>query len=701
MAVEGQGGKRGLDGQTGNSGVGGTRPTIDSGIRRVGVDLGATPQIPATIETRRQPIPPGGSLKGRIYPTATAEGPRNGGDGEGPKVPPDKPTPSDKGVEPTLPPRVSRSRASGEPPEVPADPTGSPAKLDADITPPRNRPTPRDIPKRRRVLGGDSRDQGKKENLPERTKEGVRGAVVDRLSDTTGRSPREVRERLARPSRDEVVTTDAGGVQGRYVQQKGEHVPTGKEVEERVGDALTELNKKGQGIVPEKPAKIFVMTEPTDDEGSTLRVTLTDDGGRKHIVRKSVGVILTGLPIDPDKAMNRGQVGKLFEDPRSTVSSARKIGVVRELIAEASSVISQSDLPYKIVKVGKHNPRYYLTHTDQGEPGDVGNNPDTRNERIDETVPNILYDPLDEPIALGPKNVVDAGKDDRIQPLDISPQAGEITRDKPTYREKLDSVQIWTPLEKEPGDRLLEPDFDFQNPYFLTVNEHGLYAVHRRPMHEPRSIVCMDEGVVPPTPQAIRLPGPSPLFADEITRLKDLEEKGDVVFEGVYSHRGCGAAALEIDAMGETGIIDPEKAAQAFAKKIFAPKLTDSTHDVPYKGHLPLTKRPEDRHIASVLYIDGRQSGLDISHMTDLPTGFVVSGRELGSRRTIEYGDLALTIAFGAHGRGSELTQETPFHIVGIAENEGQADALQGQLNGLRTSQGEKANRIVTHIILP
>ncbi len=122
MAVEGQGGKRGLDGQTGNSGVGGTRPTIDSGIRRAGVDLGATPQIPATIETRRQPIPPGGSLKGRIYPTATAEGPRNGGDGEGPKVSPDKPTPSDTGVEPTLPPRVSESRAGGEPPEVTEEP---------------------------------------------------------------------------------------------------------------------------------------------------------------------------------------------------------------------------------------------------------------------------------------------------------------------------------------------------------------------------------------------------------------------------------------------------------------------------------------------------------------------------------------------------------------------------------------------------
>lgn len=139
-------------------------------------------------------------------------------------------------------------------------------------------PTPNDVPGRRGALATDSIQEGEGQPLPERTEEGIQGAVVDRLSDTTGLPQEEVGKRLTQQPGDQDPTVGEKTNHEGYVRPEGDTIPTRRERDDRVRDALTELSQGGEGEVPDSP--------PVTEEPELIREQVVDESAvtRRRVV---------------------------------------------------------------------------------------------------------------------------------------------------------------------------------------------------------------------------------------------------------------------------------------------------------------------------------------------------------------------------------------------------------------------------------
>jgi hypothetical protein len=184
-----------------------------------------------------------------------------------------------------------------------------------------------------------------------------------------------------------------------------------------------------------------------------------------------------------------------------------------------------------------------------------------------------------------------------------------------------------------------------------------------------RDVRCIDER----TPGGIHLAGSGILIQDQAEEI--LRSAGAT---GIWSHAECGAArmagqelrceeSLPAGRHGAVpslrGLFDVDSIAKEWAMAI-ADRLR-----VPYKGHIPqeLLKGPAAFHIARVIYVD--DTGVfDPSKHHGFPPGFVISRKYLPPEYARKEVEIAISIAFGAHGFKDLLTSENPLQIVLIAD---------------------------------
>ncbi len=236
------------------------------------------------------------------------------------------------------------------------------------------------------------------------------------------------------------------------------------------------------------------------------------------------------------------------------------------------------------------------------------------------------------------------------------------------------SISQEEPIEEAPQSRVIlkeHADLPHPNPYeewekqapvFESIKKmggmeqfaHALPDIEEAFHLEDHCVRCMDEG----TPGGIHLAG-SGILMDEA---KAVEAMRAAHADGVYSHDGCGAAALYAKKMG----LDASKSDEYGV--IWAKHLAELL-DVPYKGNIEKKKmkRPEDFHYARVAYYDGTGS-FDPTRVADLPPGFVISRRLIDAEAATSEADIATSIATGHHGYSELITADEPFYIVPVGD---------------------------------
>ena len=119
--------------------------------------------------------------------------------------------------------------------------------------------------------------------------------------------------------------------------------------------------------------------------------------------------------------------------------------------------------------------------------------------------------------------------------------------------------------------------------------------------------------------------------------------------ESFSTHKGCGACALVAKQKGA----EPSAYLEEWATKM------ESETGKKRSEHYENMDRPEGMHDARVAYLVGTER---FSHVNSVwPKGFIVTLSQGAPASDLE---LVLSIAFGDHGQGDNLTEQNPFRIV-------------------------------------
>jgi hypothetical protein len=201
---------------------------------------------------------------------------------------------------------------------------------------------------------------------------------------------------------------------------------------------------------------------------------------------------------------------------------------------------------------------------------------------------------------------------------------------------------------------------------------------NRQKAFEPKDnyLRCIDEGC----PGGVHMAGSGVLNPNW-----EADLKGKVA--GVYSHEGCGAVGLYIQAQ-KIKTDDPNAVGDAEAKKV-ADKL-----GVPYLGRIKASemKRPASTHTARAVYYDGT-GRLDAAQLAGLPQGFHVTRKIFSDPNQAKAEvDVSIGIAFGDHGFGSLFTGRSPFYLVAVSGLDGESVPLATLVNELKEVAGKIEN---------
>ncbi len=237
-------------------------------------------------------------------------------------------------------------------------------------------------------------------------------------------------------------------------------------------------------------------------------------------------------------------------------------------------------------------------------------------------------------------------------------------------------------------DGLMKQEWERQNPLFQKIRETGvreyfenLPNLDKAFQLRDHSLRCIDEG----TPGGIHMAG-----SGILSETGALELAKQAKIDGVYSHEGCGAAALYAKQAG----LDVSKSDEIGIE--WSKKLAELA-GVSYKGHLVFSQmsRPGDYHTARVVYFDG-SGNFDPTAIDGVPNGFVISRRFLESFYALQELQVAINIAFGHHGLGNNFTSEDPLWVVTVGDNalsEVNLESLTKEIDGIvRTHNGRVAS---------
>ncbi|MFH1721163.1 MAG: hypothetical protein ABH950_01010 [Candidatus Altiarchaeota archaeon] len=232
---------------------------------------------------------------------------------------------------------------------------------------------------------------------------------------------------------------------------------------------------------------------------------------------------------------------------------------------------------------------------------------------------------------------------------------------------------IGDPMEVSQGG-IIGKHWRNQESAFKIITSIGMEALAKEAVNLDKAFVlgdrgmrCIDEG----TEGGIHGAGSLILLKrDEAVKIIQAA-KIDVI----YSHEGCGAAALAYQELGaeerdrlklqyqvttadEYGIIWAKTIANQAGKK--------------YGGHIKADEmtRPKEGHIARIAYFDGTGQFDNSKRPEGFPPGFVVSRRILPPDYAAQEADISVSIATGNHGFGKLITPEAPrqFLIVPIGD---------------------------------
>jgi len=227
----------------------------------------------------------------------------------------------------------------------------------------------------------------------------------------------------------------------------------------------------------------------------------------------------------------------------------------------------------------------------------------------------------------------------------------------------------------------IEQEFQQQNRLLEKIYESGMQAyiqdtpdVNKAFNLSDRDLRCIDEG----TPGGLHGAG-SGILLGSGTAAKIYKPAG---VTGVYSHEGCGAAALYAKEKGLPAD-EADELGRQFAQELAA-KL-----GVPYQGHISFgqMRRPEAPHIARVAYYDGTGS-FDYSKIKELPPGFIISRRWLPEGNAQQELKIAIDIALGQHGFGGLIDDKNPFVISSIGNQDLTVEDLAQEIQSLAAEYG-------------
>lgn len=208
----------------------------------------------------------------------------------------------------------------------------------------------------------------------------------------------------------------------------------------------------------------------------------------------------------------------------------------------------------------------------------------------------------------------------------------------------------------------IDLNWEQQEPVFRQINEVGVQSYFEnlpelKKAFAPidRGLRCIDEG----TPGGVHMAGSGILdqkAASNFVRHAQVD--------GIYSHEGCGAAALYAKNMG----LDASQSDNYGVE--WAKKLAEQA-GVPYKGHIDFDQmnRPKETHDARVVYYDGTGK-FDPTLVNGLPKGFVISRRYLDPKYSQQELEIAISIALGHEGFGDKFSRENPFWILTVGNNQ-------------------------------
>ena len=199
-----------------------------------------------------------------------------------------------------------------------------------------------------------------------------------------------------------------------------------------------------------------------------------------------------------------------------------------------------------------------------------------------------------------------------------------------------------------------------------------------------RDLRCIDEG----TPGGLHLAGEGILY----TKAKE-DLKGEV--EGVYSHEGCGGAALFAQ-RGNIKIENPDELCDRWSKE-----LAESL-GVVYKGRIPAEEmsRPKEFHVARAIYYDGT-GRLDNSKVLGLPSGFVISRKLISDPNYAkEEVGLAIEIALGGHSFGEFFRPHSPLYLVAVTSDDLDSISVEELRRELKERAERKENVVVESVVV-
>lgn len=187
-----------------------------------------------------------------------------------------------------------------------------------------------------------------------------------------------------------------------------------------------------------------------------------------------------------------------------------------------------------------------------------------------------------------------------------------------------------------------------------------------------RCLCCADEG----TPWGIHLAGNGILLSDKEFDEWFLNAHPDAISD----HQNCGAAGVYVRRLMEQKGLSSQEA-QGIMENWARNKA--SQKGLPYIN-IPAEKMNRPKyHDAQVCYYDGTGQ-FNYLGIEGLPKGFIISRKYLTKELALKECLLMLSIAFGDHGLGAViLTNENPFWLVAIGEDEKELGVLKKELKGL------------------
>lgn len=188
-------------------------------------------------------------------------------------------------------------------------------------------------------------------------------------------------------------------------------------------------------------------------------------------------------------------------------------------------------------------------------------------------------------------------------------------------------------------------------------------------------VCCIDEG----TPEGGHVAGSGILMDQDELEEYYRQTKPDEI----TSHDGCGAAKI-YDESQDIPSENPDEAGRLWAQEL-AEKLGIKHRHISADE----MKRPKEGHFARTVYYD-LTGHFNYSAVEGLPAGFTISRKFITPHYALQEVDVALNIAFGEHGLGDKISEDKPFYLVVVAENEEQLDLTKQELDKLSHSHGDK-----------